>query len=327
MSIKKNINKNKKKSVKKFVLLCVAIMLSALISLFIVTFNYLFGGLNHKKITKDFDELGINSSRYEETVDSKIVNIALFGVDSRTESFSGLSDSIMIASFDKKSGYIKLSSIARDSQVDIKDVGVTKINAAYSNGGPVLAINTINRNFNMDIQDYVTINISNLAKVIDAAGGVTIDITQAEQNAANIIMNELTPNAPKISKSGTVHLDGTQATAFCRIRKLDSDLYRIDRQKKVLQSLFDKAVKLSPTKMAETIHTMMPMVETSLDYDKIFSLSSLATNKNLELVNMKFPNSESNYTSSPTTNWQIIYDLDVAKQQLYDFVYNDVRID
>lgn len=324
----KKRNKIPKKKVTIFVIICVCIILLA-ITAFLIVFikGYLLGGLNRNKITKDANSLGIDSSMVNKSSDTKIVNIALFGVDSRKDTFTGLSDAIMVATIDKKSGYVKLTSIARDSQVAIDGHGnANKINAAYSYGGPELAIKTLNQNFGLDIKDYVTINISGLAKAIDVAGGVDIEINEAEKNMANGIMDELTPKEKKIAKSGMVHLNGTQATAYCRIRKIDTDLVRISRQKKVLEILFNKAKTLSPTKMAETIHTMMPMVETSLKDTQIIDLASILTNKNVQLVNMKFPNSKSNYKSGEANGWNIVFDLKVAKQQINDFIYNDVRI-
>ncbi len=319
----KKTTKKKKSEVKRLIIILITIIVLGLAVIVGFGFNYLFGGLNQNDIGNDFSELGIDSSRYDLTKGSNIVNIALFGVDNRGNAFTGLSDTIIIASLNRNTGAIKLISIARDDQVHVEGYGEIKANAAYSYGGPVLAIKTLNSNFDLDIQDYATINIANLAKVIDAAGGVTIEITEAEKNMANGIMDELTPKAPKIQKSGTVLLDGTQATAYCRIRKLDSDIYRISRQKKVLEVLFQKAKTLDPIKMAETVHEIMPMVETSLNYNEIISLASILTNSKVHLENLTFPHKNTEYTNNSA--WDIVFDLDVAAQEIHDYIYNDIN--
>lgn len=327
----KNIRSKKKKKKmskkKKIVILCIVNVVAILLALGVFLFYYLLGGLNRTELTKDFSRLGIDSENNQKFEGAGIVNVALFGVDSRTNTFTGLSDTIIIASINRKTGVVKLTSFARDTRVPIDGHGETKINAAYSHGGPELAIKTLNKNFGMNIQDYVTINMTQLVKVIDVAGGVTIEITEAERQMANGIMDELTPKEPKIKKSGTVTLTGAQATAYCRIRKIDSDLYRMDRQKKVLEELFNKAKTLSLPKLAETIHTISPMVETSMDYDEIYELAKVLTISGARMESLRFPHDNTKYTSGKQTNWDIVYDLNIAKNELHDYIYDDKRPD
>ncbi len=319
---KKKINK-KKMSTKQKVLITVLIVLNLLFIIAAGVF-YILKDFNQVEITDDLSELGIDSSTNSKYLDSGIVNIALFGVDTRSNEFRGLSDSIMIASIDKKGGVVKLTSIPRDSEVNIQGHGPSKINAAYSWGGHILAINTLNRNFNMDIKDYITINMRNLTKVIDKVGGVTVEITEKERRSLNSIMRGFSPNSPRVATSGKVHLDGAQATAFCRIRKIDSDFVRIERQKEVLTALFNKAIKLNIAELTSLAQTLMPMVETSLGLDDIIGLASLATVDNLSLKNLKFPNKTVTLKKSTTSN--VIYDLYLATEQLHDFIYKDESV-
>lgn len=327
----KNIRTHKKKKKmsrkKKVILLIIVNVIIILGLLLFCLYEYIAGGLNRKEITKDFSKLGIDSSINEQITGTGIVNIALFGVDSRKDTFTGLSDSIIIASINRKTGSIKLTSFARDTQVDLDGYGIQKINAAYSYGGPELAIKTLNQNFKMNIKDYVTINMRELIKVIDVAGGVTIDITEDERISANGIMKEISTREPRIKESGTVTLTGAQATAFCRIRHLDSDLYRMDRQKKVLEALFTKAKTLSLTKLAETVHTITPMVETSLDIDEILKLSKVLTIDGAKIESLRFPHANTKYHSSAATGWLIKYDFDEATDQLHKFIFDDIRPD
>lgn len=327
--------KRKKSSLKKMIIMLILIIVLALAAMGFVIFQYLFNGLNRTEITHDFSNLGIDSSRYEQTKDLKVINIALYGIDSRTNSNKGLSDAIMVASIDIAKGEIKITSIARDTYVDFsipKGSAIkTKITEAYSYGGPELAIKTLNQNFNLDIQDYVTVNFNQLSKVIDSVGGVNITLTEPERVMANSIMNEVTPKSKKISKSGEVLLTGDQAVGYCRIRYIGTDDARTQRQRNVLQVLFNKAKNMNPVELANLIHNTVPMVETSLSNEKLISMAKIFTNKNVQMKEMAFPNSQSNEAHGEAafvgTTWFYIYDLDVAKKQLYDFIYNDIKID
>lgn len=321
--------KKKRLSVKNKIIILVLIIIVSLGLICYTVFQYLFGGLTQKEITKDFGELGIDSSRFDLTKDTGIVNIALYGIDSRTNSNKGLSDAIMVATFDIENGYIKITSIARDTYVAIDGYENSKINEAYSHGGAVLAIKTLNQNFNLDIQDYVTVNFNQLANVIDSAGGATVNISEEERKAANEIMNELNRNDAKISKSGDVSLTGSQAVAYCRIRKLDSDNVRTQRQRNVLNALFNKAKTMSKVELANVVHDTMPMVETSLSYNKMLDMAKIFTNKNVEFKDMAFPNSTTKYATGNDAyingKWFFMYDLEIASQQLFDFIYNDIK--
>ena len=325
-----NTKKKKKKKLSRKAKVAILISINIIVILGVIialAYDYLIGGMNrNKNFTTNTGDLGIDSSRLEQTMHTKIVNIALFGVDSRQNTFSGLSDSIMVCSIDLKKGKIKLTSIARDSQAYING-NPGKINSAYNNGGCELAVKTLNQNFKLDIQDYVTINMNSLSKVIEVAGGVTLEITNAERIHANHIMDELTPNSPKIANSGLVTLTGDQAVAYCRIRKIDSDLYRTDRQRKVISALFEKAKELNLSEIAEAIHTITPMVETSLSNGEMLELSKILTVGGIHIENLRFPHENTKYQSSADTGWNIVYDLDVAASELHEFIYSNVRPD
>lgn len=136
----------------------------------------ILAGLTTTSLAKDDGALGIDTENI--VMDNSIKNLALFGVDSRSNSFSGRSDVIMILSVDNRHGKLKLTSILRDSEVTIEGEGyrgyvnyTDKNNAAYSLGGPELAIRTLNQNFGLDIRDYVTVNFAYMAAIVDAFGG------------------------------------------------------------------------------------------------------------------------------------------------------------
>jgi len=155
--------------------------------------------LNNVKQTKlDKDDLGItpnpsstpanasdDDSSQAVVSDESVVNIALFGIDSRNQEQRGRSDTMMIASIDKKNKVVKLTSLMRDMYVTIPGRGGDRMNHAYAYGGPALAIKTINTNFKMDISDYVTVDFFDLPNIIDELGGVDINVKADEIKLLN----------------------------------------------------------------------------------------------------------------------------------------------
>lgn len=164
---------------------CVLLMAAGGVMMYIST-TYL-SDLSTTNITKDPEDLGINEMAVDLVQDDSVKNIALFGLDARSDTFEGQADVTMILTVDNKHNKIKMTSIMRDSEVRIEGQGYDdyidwnyKINAAYALGGPELAIRTLNANFNLDITDYVTMNFAKLAQLIDAFGGVDMALSEGE---------------------------------------------------------------------------------------------------------------------------------------------------
>ncbi len=287
----------------------------------------------------DETDLGISSTEesfYDEN-DESITNIALFGVDQRYEQEQVHSDSIMILTVDKKHGKIKLSSIMRDTYVAIEGYGNTKITQAYFYGGPQLAVKTLNQNFNLDITDYATVNFEQMANIIDAVGGVEIEISEAERKNANKSIKEQAKksNLPLdyIEKPGKQLLNGTQAVAYARIRYVgNADFERTDRQRIVMRKLFDKALDTDPLAYPEVARKLLPSVTTSLDFGDIMNLAGiLMTGKDITMEELRIPRNEHLVGDG------IIYDrhnmqcLDVNMEKtiemLHAFIYDDIHPD
>jgi len=190
---------------------------------------YMLSKIDYVPIDKDKD-LGISD---DAPVEDEIINILLFGLDSRVEGQRSRSDTIMIATLDSKENKIKLTSIMRDTYVSIPGREDDRINAAYAFGGPELAIRTINENYNMNISKYVTVDFFSLEKVINALGGVEIDIKDYEIKALNngiIELNRLHKDdldSPLIEGPGRHLLDGRQAVAYARIRKVGNGILSV----------------------------------------------------------------------------------------------------
>ena len=277
-------------------------------------FNYLFGDMKIDNITDSDEELGVSTETKQLSEETNIVNIALFGLDGRDMSVDeGRTDSLMILSVDKNNNIIKLTSILRDSYVEIEGYAPQKINHAYSYGGPVLAIKTINQNFDLDVKDYVAVNFEQFINIVDVLGGVDITITEAEAS-----------KIPGVSGAGTVHLNGEQALAYSRIRYIDSDSVRANRQKKVLEAILENIKGCSTAKYIELVKTIMPSVVTSLDYSTIISYSSLITSGNASVQENSVPNKADHPIGGIYEGaWVWRYDISAAAQRLHEFIYGD----
>ena len=281
-----------------------------------------------KRETVDETVLSVDEVKKEQSVEMKIKNIAVFGVDSRNGEDTGNSDAIMIVSIDGKRGKIKMVSIARDTYVNLPKYGKTKITHAYSYGGPELAMATLNENFGMDITDYITVNFEQLAQIIEQMGGIDVEINEGERQELN---KYVAPGVEKVQQTGSVHLNGEQAVSYSRIRKNDNDDMRTGRQRKVMMCLFEKAKEISPMQYPSYVKMLMPMMETSMTDSEILQLAPIAMNKNLILEQDSFPNDYIQTDGYKTKTevegielWVYHYDLEQAASMLQKFVYDDI---
>lgn len=302
----------------------VVYVLIALILLALIAFATVYGIYNSFRTDINEDNLGISSEIQDKYGDSDIFNVALFGVDTRDEdSFSGRSDTIIIASVDKKNNVVKLTSILRDSYVAIEGHKNQKITHAYAFGGAELAIKTINQNFGMNITDYATINFYKLADAIDILGGIDIEVTEAERKHLNDIGDDENPDFNYLDEAGAVHLNGEQAVVYARLRKIDSDVARSNRQRKVIEALIVQAKKVSPAKYAEMVRTMMSLCETSLSFSEIMSFAPMIT-KDITIQTLTIPGDEENAIGGMYEGaWVWRYDLSVATQHIHEFIYGE----
>ena len=173
----------------------------------------------------------------------------------------------------------------------------------------------------MDITEYVTVNFDSLADIIDAVGGIDLEVSEAEREQ----INEYLLSGPTLEESGMVHLTGPQAVSYSRIRKIDSDDMRTQRQRKVLSLLFEKALDISPLKYPSYIKKFAPIVETSLTNDEILRIASVGMKRGLKMEQASFPN---DYIESGGERidgmWYYVYDIEQASDMLHQFIYNDI---
>lgn len=288
--------------------------------------------------TTDLSELGIYSEAGDDSLtddasDASITNIALFGVDQREEE-ACRSDVIMVATVDKRHNKIKLTSIMRDSYVPIDGYGQDKINSAYFYGGPELAVKTLNQVFDLKITDYVTVNFSEMAEIVDAVGGVQIDISEAERKDANHNMIEQSAQSGKpvdtIEQPGLQTLSGMQAVAYARIRHVgNADYDRTARQREVMEQIFEKGKNMNPMEYPGLIKQMLPLVETSLDLTEIMDMASIML-RSVTFEDLRIPcNQDLIDGGSLKINGvdYLYYDLDSSSEKLHDFIYQDIMPD
>ena len=207
-------------------------------------------------------------------------NVVLFGVDSRENSVEKgtHADTIIIASIDNKTKDVKLVSVYRDTYVNIPDIGYRKINAAYFNGGYSLALTTINQNFDLDATEYATVNFQAVVDVVDMLGGITLDIEDNELKYLNGYVNSLNKingtNVAHLKSSGTQQVNGTQACAYARIRYTSGgDFKRTERQRIVVQKVFDKVKTSDLATINKIIDKVFPQIATNLSTSEILSLA------------------------------------------------------
>ena len=263
--------------------------------------------------------------------DENITNIALFGLDTREGDTQSHSDCTMIVSVDNTRGKIKLISLMRDSLVAIDGYGMDKLNAAYWAGGPSLAIRTLNENFGTDITEYVAVNFEQLVEIIDALGGVEINVeTQEELTELNRVIRdygiEQGQTFQSVESTGLQTLDGVQALCYGRIRKGNTgdDWARVERQGVVMQAMFTKVQSLSASQLIGLMQKLMPYVTTSLSATEIAPLIVGALQHGVpELEHARVPLDGEWYYSGPS-NTYIEYDVDVAAEHIRAYIYDDV---
>lgn len=216
---------------------------------------------------------------------------AIFGVDSRENNLGKgtRSDSLMVVNVDNTNKKVYVASIYRDCYVQIADHGLDKITHAHSFGGPDLAVDTLNTNFDLDIKRYITVNFMNVAELVDDMGGIEQDITADEAQYINGYIDELNgirgTSSAHITDAGTYTLDGTQAVAFSRIRYTEGgDYKRSERQRTVLFKIFSKAQELDKMEKASIAKSMLDKINTNYSESEVLRLLSTITEYKVEAM-------------------------------------------
>ncbi|MDY2614652.1 LCP family protein [Bariatricus sp. SGI.161] len=249
--------------------------------------------------------------------DDEVYNVLLVGTDSRDpNSDMGRSDSMMLVSFNKKENKSTVVSFLRDSLVDIDGYGKSRLGHTYAYGGVGLTINTINKTYDLDIQNYITINFENLVGIIDEIGGVKVYISEEE---AEYYRQNGMPNI----QSGDVILTGSQALAHARNRTLGSDFERTRRQRSVMYGIYRKVMEdKDPSSILSLINYCMNQVETNMSVTEIYDMAKdvLAVD-NLKMQQASLPQ-DGTYTDITYEGMAVLeIDFDANKKFLEELLY------
>ncbi len=256
------------------------------LTLVVLMIFYGIWSMNHKMDAIDYndipdDEIEVNEDLNQDM--EEYTNIVVFGGDSRdgVVAQGAHSDTVIIVNINNKTKEVRLVSVYRDSYLEIaKDnPDFQKLTHAHYIGGPKMAINTLNRNLDLDIKDYVTVNFESVIKAVDILGGIEVEIKKKEIKWINKSIKEenkiFGTSVPTIDTPGTYTLNGNQALAYARIRMTDQgDITRTERQRKVIGLMVDKAKKAGVTKLNELIDEIVPMISTSISKTEIISLAT-----------------------------------------------------
>lgn len=279
------------------------------------------GKIDYQKI--DPKRLSISEEVERQT---GVVTFALFGLDSRTGQLDRgtLSDTMIIAVLDRETKEITMSSVYRDTLVQMEDGSYNKANAAYAFGGPQEAISMLNRNFDLNIEDYVSVNFNALVNVIDALGGVDLDVTEEEVPHLNnyqvetskVVGQERIP----LEHGGMQTLNGVQAVSFARIRIIGGDQQRTERQRRLIQAITDKAQTASLSTINKIIDQVFPQISTSLSLGEILDYAKDAFKYKLG-ESKGFPYDQFYNTLSGIGSVGVVNDLPADVTGLHQFLY------
>ncbi|WP_295084002.1 LCP family protein [Ruminococcus sp.] len=227
-----------------------------------------------------------NRSHYADSIGrGHVRNILVIGTDGRTANERGRSDSMILVSLNSSTNEIIMTSFMRDCYVEIPDNGWDKLNHAYAYGGADLLMDTIEYNFDVRIDDYVSVDFISFVSVVDAVGGIDIDVSDAEAEQINIILiSEVNgimgddPNADLLSGGGKLHLNGKQALSYSRIRNVgNNDFERTERQRRVMSLIIAK------------LKTFRPSIFKNLASDVIPDVTTNMTGMNMYLLSLRVP--------------------------------------
>ena len=254
--------------------------------------------------------------------DPNIENILIIGTDSRDVTRErGRSDALIVLSYNKKTGEIKMISILRDSLVPIEGHGWSRINHAYSWDGVGLCVNTVNELFDLDIQRFVVVDFNGVTDFIDKIGGIDMYLTQAEANYINNYSNG-TLNL----KEGTNFLNGDRALVYMRIRKIDSDFKRTERQRKVIEAVAKKIIaEKNLSEIYDLTEFAFGLIKTNISFTEltgaVTDIATAAFRRGINIQTQHVPYSDA-YQYKYYNGMAIVsFNIDDAARRMNKFIY------
>lgn len=305
MTIKKKNNRKKK------VAIVLGIILAIVIALVVGANFYINSLLNNLERTETIDGEDV----YANELDGNVVNIALFGIDS-DDGYVGRSDVVKIISLNYDTDEITITSVQRDVLFYLPlESMYDKLNHSYAYGGAAGAIASLNYCLDLNITEYVSFNFDSMPTIIDMLGGVSITITDAEASSLGL------------SGAGTYLLTGDQALSYSRIRNIDNDYVRMERQTNVINAILSSMSSMSSTTIVDTVTSVLPLVETNITNSAIKSYALNALSFNLgDIDSYSFP-SEGGTSVLATINiyntgsQSVLKDFVAEVEALHNFIY------
>jgi len=267
-----------KKSKRKVVKILIISLISILfVMLMLVGVLALY--INNKLNKINYIEIDVGNIEINEGVEERLAgyrNVVILGIDNFSDAneLNGNSDCIIIATLDESAKEVKLTSIYRDTYLEIPGKGLDNINHAYPYAGPALTLSTINTNLDLNITEFVVISFESVINAIDALGGIEIEITSEEIQYLNAYIKQISKKmkieAQLIKKAGNHKLDGVQALAYSRIRyTAGADYKRTERQRTVIIKMFEKAKEMPKMQLLKAMDEILPIISTNIKKDEI----------------------------------------------------------
>lgn len=267
---------------KNKVIKIIAIIILVIVILIGIVSGIIYFYINNKLNKINKVDVDLNNITINEEVKEKLTgyrNIALFGIDTRSDDYGlgNRSDCIIIASINNDTKEVKLTSVYRDSYLEIPNRGLDKVTHAYSFGGAELALSTLNSNLDLNMTEFITVNFDAVAEIVNSLGGVEIDITPEEVGYLKSYTYATAQStgiaSSVITEPGKHNLNGVQAVAYSRIRyTAGGDYKRTERMRTVLTAIVEKAKTKNISELNKLMDTLLPRIYTNIDKSEILSL-------------------------------------------------------
>ncbi len=255
------------------------------------------------------EDISHEESRSDEWVysDPNVINLMLIGVDG--SGYSGRSDTMILLTCNKKEHTVKMTSFLRDLYVQIPGYSDNRLNAAYAFGGASLMDQVFEVNFGIHIDGHILVDFESFPKVVDALGGVDIKLTDAEAAIVGY------------SGAGTYHLNGTEAMNYARIRKLDSDFGRTNRQRTVLTAIYEQYGKMGWSNLLSLANQLLDIIATDMDGITLLSYGSEFMGNLSSLTQYHVPESNEYYDAVVREMMVLVPDLEAIHERLGKELY------
>ena len=256
-----------------------------------------------------------------------VYHLLLLGIDDPGDSLKGRSDTMLLASLNARTGELRLISFMRDTYVAIPRHGHNKLNAAYAYGGAELLMETLERSFGVHVDGYVAVNYALMSELVDAIGGVELDVSEGELKKLNGILEYynyqrgLPAKEGRLEAAGRQRLTGLQAMSYARIRKLDSDFRRVQRQQQVVLAIYQQLRTLSLLELTQVITAYIGSVGTNVTLAQAASLvGGVLAFDDIAVTTLRVPADGAYSSRMMNDTYYIVPRLERCRQDIQEFL-------